>query len=224
MEGLEDLENYLRSARVLDAATFPNHGAHPSYRVVLEGGVGALAKPASTAPEDGHAMVRYEVAGWVIAKELSWSDLVATTVLRTLDMLPEQGETEASLQVLWPGFQVDADRGQFSDEDTWRAALFDMLIRHSDRSHNWGAVVEHGQSRLKLIDHGYAFRSSRGLSSVFAQDKVGQRIPDDLSDALEGFLSGCAQGPLGDLLEHDVLQELVARGRRMVESTAFSLL
>lgn len=222
MEGLEKLEVYLREARIL-AATFPNQGAHPSYRLLLEGGVGALAKPASTAPEDGAAMVRYEVAGWVIARDLGWSDLVATTVLRSIDVLPEQEETEASVQVLWPGFQVDADRSQFSDKDIWRAAIFDTLILHSDRTHNWGAVTEHGSPRLKLIDHGYAFRASRPFQSSFAQDKTGQPLPDELVGPLETFLGACDEGQLADLLEEDVLEEMVARGRTLVETAVLSL-
>jgi hypothetical protein len=223
MEGLESLEEYLRDARILDAATFPNHGAHPSYRLILEGGVGALAKPASTAPEDGAAMVRHEVAAWVIARDLGWPDLVATTVLRVIDVLPDQDETEASVQVLWPGFQVDADRSQFSEEDIWRAAVFDTLIRHADRTHNWGAVTQHGTPRLKLIDHGYAFRATRPFQSSFAQDKAGQPLPDELSETVERFLGTCQDGPLADLLEEDVLEELVVRGRRLVETATLSL-
>jgi hypothetical protein len=223
VEGLDDLEKYLRAARILDAATFPNHGAHPSYRLILEGGVGALAKPASTAPDDGAAMVRYEVAGWVVARDLGWSDLVATTVLRTIDLLPDQDETETSVQVLWPGFQVDVDRTQFDNEDIWRAAIFDALIRHSDRTHNWGAVVGHGRPRLKLIDHGYAFRSTRPLSSSFVVDREGQPLPQMLKDDLDAFLERYQDGDLADLLEPEVLEELGTRARNMVETGILSL-
>jgi hypothetical protein len=81
MDGLEQLEQYLRSAAVLGVSTFAQQGAHPSFRLILTGGVTVLAKPAHTVPIDGPAMIRYEVAGWVVARDLGWPDLVATTAL-----------------------------------------------------------------------------------------------------------------------------------------------
>jgi len=42
---LDDLANYVASARVLSDWAFDKHGAHQSYLLVLEGGVGVLAKP-----------------------------------------------------------------------------------------------------------------------------------------------------------------------------------
>ena len=124
--------------------------------------------------------MRYEAAAWVLAKGLGWTDLVATTVLRETDAFPDvDEEVTTSLQVLWPGFELDANLDQFPDEDIWRAALFDVLIFHTDRTHNWGAVPGHGQKRLKLIDHGYAFRewAGREFASSFANAKAGRRFP-----------------------------------------------
>jgi hypothetical protein len=225
VDGLDELEHYLRTARILDVGAFPDPdipapGAHPSFRFILEGGVGALAKPAHTIGE-GDAVVRYEAAAWVLARQLGWTDLVATSVLRGTDVFPGvEEEVTTSLQILWPGFELDADMGQFSDEDIWRAAIFDVLVLHTDRTHNWGAVPGHGEKRLKLIDHGYAFREwpGREFASSFANAKAGQEIPDDLAELLDDFLGRAeTDDGLEELLGEDVLEELVARGRTLVE-------
>ena len=90
-----------------------------------------------------------------------------------------------------------------------------LLIRHADRSHNWGAVPGHGRPRLKLIDHGYAFRDwGRPFSSAFTAQKRNQDLPNEIREQLEDFAGHCESGeagPLEELLEGDVLDELVAR-------------
>jgi hypothetical protein len=50
--GWDALEHYLDSAAILNMAHFAQHGAHRSYRLILEGGVGALAEPADTIQHD----------------------------------------------------------------------------------------------------------------------------------------------------------------------------
>jgi hypothetical protein len=224
MEGLDDLEGYLGSAKILGTSTFTLQGAHPSFRVILEGGVTTLVKPANTAPSDGEAMVRYEVAGWLVARELGWTDLVSTTVLRHTDELPG-GETTASFQVIWSEFDPDADISRFPDEELWKAAIFDTLVLHSDRSHNWGAVPTRGRDGLRLVDHGYAFRAwpGRPFSSRFEEEKRGEEIPDERRDELEAFLQEAERGDLADHLEDDVLEQLMERGRHMVKSGVLGL-
>jgi hypothetical protein len=225
VDGLDELENYLRTARILDVGAFPDPGipqpgAHQSFRFILEGGVSALAKPAHTIG-DGESVVRYEAAAWVVARLVGWTDLVATTVLRHTDAFPDlDDEVATSLQVIWAAAELDADMGQFSDEDVWRAAIFDVLVLHTDRTHNWLAVPGHGETRLRLIDHGYAFREWQGreFSSSFANAKAGQEVPDELLEQLEGFLGRAeADEVLDDLLGEQALEELVARGRTLVE-------
>jgi len=50
-DALDELEHYLRGSTILDVAHFERHGAHRSFRLILEGGVGVLAKPAHTIGE-----------------------------------------------------------------------------------------------------------------------------------------------------------------------------
>lgn len=68
---LDELERYLANAEILDVAAFSRTTAHHSYRLILEGGVAVLAKPADTAPE-GVIMCRREAAAWVLARALGW--------------------------------------------------------------------------------------------------------------------------------------------------------
>ena len=225
MDGLDDLERYLRSARILSATTFGQHGAHKSFRLVLDGGVAVLAKPESTAPADGGAaMVSYEAAACVVARDLTWTDLVATTVVRRVDEVTGV-EDSASVQVLWPEFEPNADLGNFRDDDIWRAAIFDVVVLHADRGQNWGGVPGEGALRLKLVDHGYAFRAwpNRPFASSFETLKRGQRIPDEYLSDLRAFAQGCRDSELPALLEEEVLDELVQRVERLIDEGTLGL-
>ena len=155
---LDRVEHYLSSAPVLDVAAWGRHGAHRSFRFILRGGIGVLVKPEDTI-NDGPRLVRREVAAWVLARELGWPEIMSVTALRAVESPDTGAEVQASVQVLWPDVQPDADAGGFSDEDTTRAAVFDFVVGHSDRGgHNWLALPGGGHPpQLKLIDHGYAF-------------------------------------------------------------------
>lgn len=80
---LTHVETYLKTARILGTYVFPHRGSYPSYLLILEGGVGALAKPEDE-HQDGPEITRRQAAAWVIAREMGWGDLVSTTVLREL--------------------------------------------------------------------------------------------------------------------------------------------
>lgn len=222
MESLDELEGYLRHANVLSVATFPLHGAHPSFRVTLEGGVAVLAKPVDATP-DAAKMVPREVAAWIVARALGWSDLLAATVLREVPGIRETESVAASLQVLWPDFQPDAPLAVFRDDDVWRAAVFDVLIAQTDRSgHNWLAVPPPGaeeESRLKLVDHGYAFDfEGRALASSFFAAKRGQPIPADVKATLARLVDEWPPPGLADLLEPEALTKLERRARRLASA------
>src|SRR5438128_1594760 len=108
---LDELEYYLREADVLDCATPSYSGAHSAkVRLLLEGGVPALAKP-EVGISDGARVVRREVAAWVIARELGFSDMVACTVLRDTVPLVGGGQGTASVQVIWPEPVMPDDPG-----------------------------------------------------------------------------------------------------------------
>src|SRR5438128_7465841 len=79
---LDDLEHYLQQAAVLEVAEPQLGGAHgQKVRLLLEGGVPALAKP-EAGIADGPRVVRREVAAWILSRELQAADMVACTVLR----------------------------------------------------------------------------------------------------------------------------------------------
>lgn len=205
MPELDQLASYMRTARIVSELTFDQHGAHQSYLLVLEGGVGVLAKP-----EDeinlGDVLVRREVAGWLVARMLGWPDLVAATVLRTIRSFKTGVQVAASLQVLWPFPERIPPLGTFSDEDVWQAATFDAVVRHNDRrNNNWLAVPRPNtgaQPRVRLVDHGYAFDPGLGPpSSDFYLARHGQPLPPFVTaalQALQGALPADLQGLLPD--------------------------
>jgi hypothetical protein len=154
-----------------------------------------------------------------VAKEFGWADLVATTIIRTVELEPGR-RVESSLQVIWSDHAPDADIAHFPDEDIWRAAVFDVLIDQSDRwGHNWLAVPAPGGSgtpRLKLCDHGYAFDfPGRALQSTFSSAKNGQEIPPDVRDALSHLASSWPPDGLVGLLESDAESKLEARAKAL---------
>ncbi len=141
---LDDLERFLLETRILATEGFSRHGAHRSYLVILAGGIGVLAKPADTVA-NGDVVVGREAAAWTIARELGWSDLLGATVRRTIRSPDSGQEVAASLQVLWPDYRPIADVNLFSDEDVWRAAVFDAVVAHEDRNNNnWVLVPDSG--------------------------------------------------------------------------------
>jgi hypothetical protein len=190
------LEHYLATASFVSSWTFPHPGQHRSYVLVLEGGVGVLAKPEDapglpTAP----AMVRREVAAWIIARNLGWIDLVSGSVLRLIPSPTGGGDVYASLHILWPNSVPDVD-APFSDDDVWRAAIFDAVVGQTDRAgHNWLALPDPAGGtavpiRLVLVDHGNSLQP--GIfppSSTFYTRRAGQKIPDEHLEALEQLLA-----------------------------------
>jgi len=225
--GLDDIERYVSEATVLDVATFQTLSghAHPTYRLILEGAVGVLQKPADAIAE-GELLVGREVAAWAVARELGWSDLVAATVLRRLRS-PSSGDlADASLQVIWPDCLPDAPADRFPDGDVWRAAVFDAVVGQTDRAgHNWLAVPAAGQPpRLKLIDHGYAFAETlEPPSSTFYELRRGEVIPRDVMGALRSFLAGLPGSAVHRLLPTTTVDALRARARSLESSGVLQL-
>jgi hypothetical protein len=187
---LDALEHFLTTAPVLHALTHTmGGGGHPSFVGILEGGVGVLLKPEDAPTANAPVMIRREVAAWRLARALGWQEMVAATVLREVVSLGSGALVRASAQVLWPNNDVGVE--DFLEEDFWRAAVFDALIRASDRhGSNWLAVpAEPGEAprRLKLIDHGHAFDLGRGINehvSPFYVSRRFSRIPDEYVEPL----------------------------------------
>jgi hypothetical protein len=221
MEGVEGFEQYLREARVLYETDFSTGTAHPSKLLVLEGGVGVIAKTEANQPQPG--MIEWEVAAWEIMKALGWTDLMSATVLRTIER--DGDEIRTSVTVAWPSNRPDAPPDQFPEHDVWRAAIFDVLVNQQDRGgHNWLAVPDPasgGEPRLKLIDHGYAFGDG-GLGSTFFEMCDGQDIPQELLEDLRALLGAWPTPGLSDLLPEDVVSKLRERAQRLLDAGALS--
>lgn len=227
MEPLDELENYLREAAILDAYTFPDGGAHPDKTLlVLEGGVSVLAKPGRT--EEATRMAHREVVAWVIARGLGWPELMGATVLRTVDEVWEG--IESSVQVLWPAPDKDPPADSFRDEDTVRAAAFDAIIQHTDRNgHNWlgvPAASTGGTSRLKLVDHGYALDlpgQGQTVQSSFYELWKGRAMPDAVADGVRRLVADWPSAELADLLDENAVERAEARATHLAETGVLAL-
>jgi hypothetical protein len=220
---LDDLEHYLQRGKILEVAEPQLAGAHgQKVRLLLEGGVLALAKPEAGIGE-GARVVRREVAAWIFARELGLADMVACTVLREDVPLLAGGRGTASVQVIWPQPFTPDHQGPFPDDDRWRAGILDAVIAHNDRGHNWlglGPDVG-GEFRLKLVDHGYAFEMQGGLNSIFYTEFQGQPVPTEYL----GRLRSCCASPrqeqhLNNLFETEpeALENALGRANQMAES------
>jgi hypothetical protein len=220
---LDDLEQYLLRGRILEVAEPQLAGAHgQKVRLLLEGGVLALAKP-EVGIGDGARVVRREVAAWIFARELGLADMVACTVLRENVPLLAGDPGTASVQVIWPQPFTPDHAGPFPDDDRWRAGIFDAVIAHTDRGHNWLGLGpdQAGEYRLKLVDHGYAFDIQGGFNSAFYTEFQGQPVPDEYLPRLRSCCSTRRQDQhLSDLFETEpeVLENAFARANQIVDS------
>src|SRR4051794_11579552 len=106
-------------------------GGHPnSFVAILEGGVGVLVKTEEPT-EEQRRMARREAAAWALCKMLGWRDLMSATILRRVQSLETGAEVEASIQVLWANMAVGTPIADLPEDDVWRGAVFDALVRQS---------------------------------------------------------------------------------------------
>lgn len=226
---LDQLDSYLRGARVLHSGEhrFGGGGHAGSFLAVLDGGVGALGKPGANA--DQMRMARREAAAWSLARTLGWSDMVSATVVRTLWMPDDRGGRVeivpkfVSMQVLWPTNQPGLPPETFPDEDLWRAAIFDALIRASDRHPgNWLAVPKEAGSgerpRLKLIDHGHAFDLESDVRSPFYERLRGRTVPVEYLDSI-ARVRRHGMGVLNELISRPEAEALNWRAQALLLGT-----
>jgi hypothetical protein len=216
--GLDELEHHLRVAGILSAVT-GDHGAHPSYRLILEGGIHLIAKPADEA-NASETWVRNEVAAWVVVRHLGWTSMMGATVHRSIASFQTPGKTtEASLQVLWPHAEDNPAAGSFSDAEIWKAATFDLVTGSQDRGgQNWLGVGPPGEPQeLKLIDHGHAFEPAPGgINSAFFGLKKGQNLPDWVSRDLANLADPALDDDLRTLLSPDRLNGVRQRVAKLL--------
>jgi hypothetical protein len=226
---LTALEEYLRAAPILHVAAMPQPGINKSYLGILGGGVDVLLKPVDEAglPEP-QWMIRCEEAGWVLARDIGWTDLVAATVIREINSVIGDGPVLASCQVVWArwqeGAQIDDLAGTLDFRDRWRSALFDVLVRNTDRHDgNWGTLsgppTPIAPANIKLIDHGLAFRdwSARPPRSTFVDHHRNEHIPEEFLEDVRRLVDAGPSARLTELLEDDA-GRVVERGRALLHT------
>jgi hypothetical protein len=214
----EDLERYLRSAPIVQVMGFEHGGAHGNKRrLTLEGGVTVMAKPA-TGIADGMTLIRREVAAWTIARELGWGDLVPATVLRAADLEDGAGNVQCSLQILMPDDYIFCSPVDGLEEhDTMRAAIFDMIIHHTDRQqNNWAALPSTAPWRLRLFDHGHTFDVAGGqLGSSFYEKHKDEAISSEHLAALSRLDHPRQSKQLQELLSSQALGQMADRVNKL---------
>jgi hypothetical protein len=225
-----DLEDYLRTARVLHTAPLGGGGGHQHKQLlVLDGGLGVVAKlaegPTPAARMTAAKQVRGEVAAWFLAQELGWDDLVPVTMLGVVESRYTGEHVAASLQVAWPRFKLAAELElqpkSCTDTDRWRVAIFDALAGNTDRNAtNWGFIQD--LDRTKLIDHGNGFGPDP-TTSQFATDLNGQHIPEEYKQHLEVFIANEKGSRLTTALPETTALALFARAQLFVQNSTLSI-
>lgn len=217
------LEDYIRTARVLQTTQLPGGGGHQNKQLlILEGGLGVAAKLAEPDPIASQR-VRAEVAAWTLAQDLGWTDLVPTTAIRAVRSSFSGNDVAASVQIMWPRLTVAAENkppltvNDCPESDIWRVALFDALCANTDRNDtNWGIVSD--LKRPKLIDHGHAFVASQISTSPFFTMKGGQTIPGEHVPRLEGLLARGGETAMRDVLSEADVEAVITRAESLVRS------
>lgn len=153
---------------------------------------------------------------------LGWTDLVAVTVQRQIELVAGQ-PINAAIQVLWPDPAPEPQSiDQFDDDDVLRAAIFDVVVEHGDHSHNWtSAPGPPARARLRLYDNAYAF-GSHPFQSAFYDQKQGQPIPSPVISLLKGFLETVNSSLLPSLLDATELTGLISRTQRLIDAESLA--
>lgn len=153
---------------------------------------------------------RREVAAYELAQQLGWG-IVPETVGRrdgplgpgSLQRWVEADEEEHYFTLLERPEYLPALR---------MVAAFDIVANNADRKGGHLLVGTDGQ--LWAIDHGLCFHAENKLRTVM-WDFAGEKVPDELLDALAPLASGDVPGTLEGLLKESELSALVARARRL---------
>lgn len=205
MESLDELERYLETDQPLTWGEAVLEGHTPDKRrIVLDGGVHVMAKPGHDQYE---RTVRRAAAGWQVARRLGFTGLVAGTVLREAPWLSTGQPVISSVQVTWPdGRQWLTPLDEFSQVETWAAAVFDAVVAHTDHvNNNWLGVPDPsagGQRPLRLVDTGNAFGTTGATppNSKFLQPPQHCGAPGvgtGRSESLSRGLSRAGREPIG---------------------------
>ena len=161
---------------------------------------------------------RREVAAYELSAWLGW-DIVPETVLRDDDAVPFG---VGSFQRFVP-FDVEAHYFTLLEDPDRHDALrticcFDLLANSADRK--GGHCLDGEDGRVWAVDNGLTFHDEAKLRTVI-WDFAGEDIPEHL---LAGVRRVAESGPppaLGDLLDAEECDALVARARRVAATGCF---
>lgn len=221
------LETYLLSAPLDGVQILKVDTYHKGQqRFVLRGDIVVQTKPDHGLDEyglDGLQAIKNEVAGYIVARDLGWADLVPATALRfnvpAVNPSPAP-EATCCVQVVLSDV-AEALGANFLDEDVWRAAVFDYLIWQPDRKgRNWLATghTHHAHRRLKLIDNSFGFNfDSRPVRSTFFDQKAGMTLPQPMIDGVRRLVESLDGNGLDELLSADSMRQLVERAELLLE-------
>ena len=223
MHPYTDAEAVLRQGQIHSVELANLGGNHqPKYRVTFAGGVVAVGKPKGGLRDVPDAE-RFECAAFSIAKDLNWAEWVTPAVLRSITA-PEGGPPVDTALVLWfENHELAPDPLRLPEEQVWRAAAFDYVIEHGDRTANWLGVTQvDGTLSLRLIDHGYAFgAANRPLSSRFVQTVSGRARPQWLDSELREWLDHQWAPEVGVLLGSELTASIRSRAEGLLGEAVF---
>ncbi len=152
-------------------------------------------------------LYRREVAAYELSVALGW-DCIPGTVERddALGIGSVQRFVEADFS---RHYFTLRDEGRHDDQ-LLRLGVFDLLANNTDRKA--GHVLVDADEHVWGIDNGLCFSTEARLRTVI-WDFAGERIPDELMDAVTGLLDRGLPPALTDLLLDDECELLLRRAR-----------
>jgi hypothetical protein len=210
----------LRTGQPVELREQEAEGVTKGKRYVVIAGVRCLAKPAAGDPSDPHMIYR-ETAASAIADAAGWSDLIAPTVIRELDL--GQGLQLHSVQRTWAK-ETNPPGGiaGYSAWDVERAAVLDIIMDNGDRrlGHNHLTNWFTGQPRLRLVDHGHAFGKQSGPSG-FVSEAEGRPLSPEIQEGIERIASD-AIDEVRTLLGDHIADQIADRAKHLLDGGVIS--
>lgn len=185
-------------------------GSSDSSTTDLPPGLKAVYKPlAGERPlwDFPEGLYRREVAAYELSVALGW-DCIPGTVERdgSLGVGSVQRFVEADFS---RHYFVLRDEGRHDDQ-LLRLGVFDLLANNTDRKA--GHILVDATEHVWGIDNALCFSTEARLRTVI-WDFAGERIPDDLMDAVAGLLDRGLPPALTDLLRDEECERLLRRAR-----------
>ena len=188
----------------------PEEDEEPTEASTLPEGLKAVYKPLRGErplwdfPE---GLYRREVAAYELSRALGW-DLVPGTVVRD-DVLGE-GSLQRFVEADFSRHYFVLREERRHDDQLRRLAVFDLLVNNTDRK--GGHVLVDPEDHIWGIDNALCFSTEARLRTVI-WDFAGERIPDDLMDAVAGLLDAGLPDAVTEHLRADEVERLLRRAQ-----------